>query len=73
MKDVYFSLFMSLYKLDIFENILDYYNDLPISPVEKNTFMKVQKYLYKIFENVKKIVYIKFCAQWMETMGDLTK
>ncbi|MCC0627628.1 MULTISPECIES: glycosyltransferase [unclassified Clostridioides] len=63
MKDVYFSLFMSLYKLDIFENILDYYNDLPISPVEKKYFYEsIEIFIQNIRECEKNSIYKILCS-----------
>lgn len=63
MKDVYFSLFMSLYKLDIFENILNYYEDLPISSVEKKYFYEsIEIFIQNVREGEKNSIYKILCS-----------
>ncbi|MGO0907527.1 glycosyltransferase [Clostridioides difficile] len=57
-KEVYFSLFMSLYKIDRFEEILEYYKALPNSISEKNIFYNnIELVLSNIKETEKESIY----------------
>lgn len=57
-KEVYFSLFMSLYEIDKFEDILKYYKELPNSLSEKNIFYNnIELILSNIKEDEKESIY----------------
>lgn len=57
-KDVYFCVFMSLYKLNMSEYILDYYKKLPNSLIERRSFYEsLESFIQNIRESDKDNIY----------------
>ncbi|MCC0674216.1 glycosyltransferase [Clostridioides sp. ES-S-0145-01] len=57
-REVYFCVFMSLYKLNMFKNILDYYKKLPNSLIERKIFYeKLESFIQNIKESDKDNIY----------------
>ncbi|NJJ33966.1 glycosyltransferase [Clostridioides difficile] len=61
-KNVYFSAFMSLYKLNRFEDIKRYYKEVPNSKVEKNSFYRdIEEVINNLKDDEKEYVYKILC------------
>ncbi|KPI56313.1 glycosyl transferase [Clostridioides difficile] len=61
-KNVYFSVFMSLYKLNRFEDIKRYYKEVPNSKVEKNSFYRnIEEVINNLKDDEKECVYKTLC------------
>lgn len=61
-KNVYFSLFMSLYKLNRFEDIKNYYREIPNSKVERDSFYKsMEDFINNIKDDEKELIYKSLC------------